>query len=217
MRGSSGTRAPSITVVGTGEAYGTPDNATIQVGVVTEAATASEAVRKNNEAMNRLMAMIRKKGIEDRDIQTIQFSVTPRYRYDKTQQELPTIAGYQVTNEVYVKLRKLFALGEFIDETVSMGVNQVRGIHFDVSEPGKLLDGARRKAMADAQHRALVYAEAAGVKLGKPMTIEEQAERPGPYPVARMDTMAAKAVPVAPGEQTFTVRVTVTFAVVEPR
>lgn len=211
------TKPPSITVEGTGEASGMPDLAHIQVGVVTEAATAAEAVRKNNDAMNRLMAMIRKRGIEDRDVQTVQFSVTPRYRYDKTQQAPPTIAGYQVTNEVRVKFRKLSALGEFIDETVSLGANQIRGISFDVTDPGKLLDGARRKAMADAQHRALVYAEAAGLKLGKPITIEEQAERPGPYPVARMDTVAAKAVPVASGEQTFTIRVTVTYAVAEAR
>jgi hypothetical protein len=212
-----GIKPPSITVVGTGESSGKPDLAHIQVGVVTEAATAAEAVRKNNEAMSRLMAMIRKRGIEDRDFQTVQFSVSPRYRYDKTQQEPPTIAGYQVTNEVHVKLRKLSALGEFMDETVSLGGNQIRGISFEVAEPAKLFDGARRKAMADAQHRALIYAEAAGLKLGKPITIEELADRPGPYPVARMDTVAAKAVPVAPGEQTFTIRVTVTFAVAEAR
>lgn len=211
----TGVRLPSITVVGTGESYGKPDLAHIQVGVVTEAATAAEAVRKNSEAMSRLMAMIRKRGIEDRDFQTVQFSVTPRYRYDKTQQEPPTIAGYQVTNEVHVKLRRLSALGEFIDETVSLGGNQIRGISFEVAEPAKLFDEARRKAMTDAQHRALIYAEAAGLKLGKPIAIEEQSEKPGPYPVARMDIAGAKAVPVAPGEQTFTIRVTVTFAVAE--
>jgi uncharacterized protein len=212
-----GIRPPSITVVGIGESSGKPDLAHIQVGVVTEAATAAEAVRKNNEAMNRLMAMIRKRGIEEKDIQTVQFNVSPRYRYDKTQQEPPTIAGYQVTNEVHVKLRRLSTLGEFMDETVSLGANQIRGISFDVAEPAKLYDEARRKAMADAQHRAMIYAEAADLKLGKPITIEEQAERPGPYPVARMDSAVAKAVPVASGEQAFTIRVTVTFAVAEAR
>ena len=212
-----GPRPPSITVVGTGEAFGKPDLAHIQVGVVTEAATAAEAVKKNNEAMNRLMAMIRKRGIEDRDFKTVQFSVSPRYRYDKTQQEFPTIAGYQVTNEVHVRLRKLSILGEFLDETVSLGANQIRGVSFDVAEPEKLLDEARRKAMADAQHRGSIYAEAAGLKLGKPITIEEQAGRPGPYPTARMEVTAAQAVPVAAGEQAFTIHVTVSFAIVDSR
>jgi len=213
----SGLRHPSITVVGTGEAYGKPDIAHTQVGVVTEGATAAEALRKNNEAMSRLIAMLRKRGIEDRDFQTTRFNVSPQYRYDKTQQEPPRIAGYQVTNEVNVKIRKISVLGEFLDETVSLGANQIRGISFDVAEPAKLYDEARRKAMADAQHRAGIYAVAAGLKLGGPITIEEQAGRTAPYPVARAETMAAQSVPVAPGEQTFTIHVTVSFAIVDSK
>jgi uncharacterized protein YggE len=214
----AGARPPSITVAGTGESHGKPDFAQVQVGIVTEAPTAAEALRKNNEAMSQLIVMIRKRGIEDRDLQTVQINVSPRYRYDKTQQEPPKIAGYQVVNEVHVKVRNLLALGAFLDETVSQGANQVRGISFGVTYPAKLMDEARRKAMADAQRRARVYAEAAGLKLGKPIRIDEKAGgRPGPYPVARMEAAAASAVPIAPGEQTFSVTVTVSFAIVDAK
>jgi uncharacterized protein YggE len=211
-----GIRPPALTVTGTGEAHARPDFAQVQVGVVTEGATAAEALRKNNEAMSQLIVLIRKRGIEDRDLQTTQFNITPRYKYDKSQQEPPKIAGYQVTNEVQVKVRDMNRLGAFLDETVSAGANQVRGISFGVAEPARLMDEARRKAMADAQRRAQVYAEAAGVKIGKPLKISEQAGgRPGPYPVARMEAAAATNVPVAPGEQTFTVNVTVSYAIVD--
>jgi uncharacterized protein YggE len=211
----AGARPPSITVAGTGESHGKPDFAQIQMGVVTEALTAAEALKKNNEAMSQLIVMIRKQGIEDKDLQTVQFNVSPRYRYDKTQQEPPKIAGYQVTNEVHVKVRNLTTLGAFLDETVSLGANQIRGISFGVAEPAQLMDEARKRAMADAQRRARVYAEVAGLKIGKPIRIQEQAGgRPGPYPVARMDAAAASAVPVAPGEQTFSVTVTVSYAIV---
>ena len=211
-----GMRQPSITVTGTGEAHAKPDFAQVQVGVVTEAATAAEALKRNNEAMSRLIALIRKRGIEDRDVQTTQFHVAPRYKYDKAQQEPPKIAGYQVTNEVQVKVRDMTRLGAFLDETVSAGANQVRGVSFGVAEPARLTDEARRKAMADAQRRARVYAEAAGVKIGKPLKISEQAGgRPGPYPVARMEAGAVSTVPVAPGEQTFTVNVSVSYAIFE--
>jgi uncharacterized protein YggE len=214
----TGTRPPSITVAGTGESHGKPDFAQVQVGVVTEAPTAAEALRKNNEAMSQLIVMIRKRGIEDRDLQTVQFNVSPRYKYDKTQQEPPKIAGYQVTNDVQVKVRNLLALGSFLDETVSMGANQVRGISFGVADPAQLMDEARRKAIADAQRRARVYAEAAGLKLGKPIRIDEQAgSRPGPYPAARMEAAAASSVPVAPGEQTFSITVTVTYAIADSK
>jgi uncharacterized protein YggE len=213
-----GARQPSITVAGTGESHTKPDFAQVQVGVVTEAATAAEALRKNNEAMSQLIVMIRKRGIEDRDLQTVQFNVSPRYKYDKTQQEPPKIAGYQVTNEVHVKVRNLLALGAFLDEMVSLGANQVRGISFGVADPAQLMDEARRKAIADAQRRARVYAEAAGLKLGGPIRIDEQAGgRPGPYPAARMEAAAASAVPVAPGEQTFSVTVTVSYAIVDAK
>jgi hypothetical protein len=212
----AGARQPSITVAGTGESHGKPDFAQIQVGVVTEAVTAAEALRKNNEAMSQLIVMIRKRGIEDRDLQTVQFNVSPRYKYDKNQQEPPKITGYQVTNEVHVKVRNLTTLGAFLDETVSLGANQVRGISFGVAEPAQLMDEARKRAIADAQRRARVYAEAAGLKLGKPIRIDEQAGgRPGPYPAARMEAAAASAVPVAPGEQTFSVTVTVSYAIVD--
>jgi uncharacterized protein len=213
-----GIRPPSITVAGTGESHGKPDFAQIQAGVVTEAVTAAEALRKNNEAMSQLIVMIRKRGIEDKDLQTVQFNVSPRYKYDKTQQEPPRIAGYQVTNEVHVKVRNLTALGAFLDETVSLGANQVRGISFGVAEPSQLMDEARKKAIADAQRRARVYAEAAGLKLGKPIRIDEQPGRPvPPYPMARMDAAAGSAVPVAPGEQTFSVTVTVTYSIVDSK
>ena len=212
----AGARQPSITVAGTGESHGKPDFAQVQVGVVTEAVAAAEALRKNNEAMSQLIVMIRKRGIEDRDLQTIQFNVSPRYKYDKNQQEPPKIAGYQVTNEVHVKVRNLTTLGAFLDETVSLGANQVRGISFGVAEPAQLMDEARKRAIADAQRRARVYAEAAGLKLGKPIRIDEQTGgRPGPYPAARMEAAAASAVPVAPGEQTFSVTVTVSYAIVD--
>ena len=216
--GEPGIRPPSITVTGAGEVQAKPDFAQVQVGVVTEGATAAEAMRKNNEAMSQLIAMIRKRGIEDRDLQTIQFNVSPLYKYDKDQRESPKIAGYQVVNEVRVKVRDMTRLGAFLDEMVSVGANQVRGISFGVAEPAKLLDEARRKAMADAQRRAQVYAEAAGVRIGKPVRIEEQAGgRPVPYPVARMEAAAAPSVPVAPGEQTFTVNVTVSYAIVDAK
>ena len=216
--GEPGIRQPSVTVTGTGEAHAKPDFAQVQVGVVTEGATAAEALRKNSEAMSRLIILIRKRGIEDRDVQTAQFNVSPRYKYDKEQREPPKIAGYQVTNEVQVKVRDMTRRGAFLDETVSAGANQVRGVSFGVAEPAKLMDEARRKAMADAQRRAQVYAEAAGVKIGTPVMISEQAGgRPGPYAVARMEAAAVSSVPVAPGEQTFTVNVTVSYAIVEAK
>lgn len=208
---------PSITVMGTGTSYGTPDIASIRIGVVTEAASAAEALKENNEAMNRLHDVITKRGIDKKDFQTVQFTVSPRYTYDKSRQSPPAVTGYQVVNEVRVRNRNLSSLGEFLDEAVALGANQIRGISFDISDPSQLLDEARRKAFADAEHRARIYAGAAGLKLGTPITIEEQTGHALPHTAMRMEAATAAAVPIAQGEQTLTVAVTVTFAVVDAR
>ena len=208
---------PSITVMGTGISYGTPDIASIRIGVVTEAASAVEALKENNEAMNRLHDVITKRGIDKKDFQTVQFTVSPRYTYDKSRQSPPAVTGYQVVNEVRVRNRNLSSLGEFLDEAVALGANQIRGISFDISDPSQLLDEARRKAFADAEHRARIYAGAAGLKLGTPITIEEQTGHALPHTAMRMEAATAAAVPIAQGEQTLTVAVTVTFAVVDAR
>ena len=210
-------RNPSVTVMGTGTAYGTPDIASIRIGVVTEAASAAEALRKNNEAMNRLHDVIKKRGIDKKDFQTVQFNVSPRYKYDKSQQSPPAVTGYQVVNEVRVRNRNLSSLGEFLDEAVALGANQIRGISFDISDPSQLLDEARRKAFGDAEHRARIYAGSAGLKLGSPITIEEQTGHAFPNAAVRMEAASAAAAPIAPGEQTLAVTVTVTFAVVDSR
>ncbi len=210
-------RNPSVTVMGTGSSYGTPDIAYIRIGVVTEDASASEALRRNNEAMNRLHDVIKKRGIDEKDFQTVQFNVSPRYKYDKSQQSPPAVTGYQVVNEVRVRNRNISSLGEFLDETVTLGANQIRGISFDISDPSQLLDEARRKAFEDAEHRARIYAGAADLALGAPITIEEQTGHALPHVAMRMEAASAASVPIAPGEQTFTVAVTVTFAVVDAR
>ena len=208
---------PSITVMGTGTSYGTPDIASIRIGVVTEAASAAEALKENNEAMNRLHDVITKRGIDKKDFQTVQFTVSHRYTYDKSRQSPPAVTGYQVVNEVRVRNRNLSSLGEFLDEAVALGANQIRRISFDISDPSQLLDEARRKAFADAEHRARIYAGAAGLKLGTPITIEEQTGHAIPHTAMRMEAATAAAVPIAQGEQTLTVAVTVTFAVVDAR
>ena len=214
----AGARPPSITVAGTGESHGKPDFAQIQVGVVTEALTAAEALRKNNEAMSQLIVMIRKRGIEDRDLQTVQFNVSPRYKYDKTQQEPPRIAGYQVTNEVHVKVRNLTTLGAFLDETVSLGANQVRGISFGVAEPAQLMDEARKRGHCGCATPRPGLCGSGGRETWKAASNRRTGRRPsGSVPGCAHGCRRGLAVPVAPGEQTFSVTVTVSYAIVDAK
>jgi uncharacterized protein YggE len=211
----AGTRplVPSITVVGAGTVTAKPDMAQIQVGVVTEAPSASEALKQNNSAMENLFRVLKAKGIADKDLQTSNFSVSPQYDRNKQGQMTHKIVGYRVSNQVAVKVRQLSLLGEVLDEAVQEGANQVHGISFSVAEPEQLLDAAREKAIVNARHKAQLYATTAEVKLGEVLLIQEQTPHIPDFQVGfALRSEASGAVPVAPGEQEFRVSINVTYA-----
>jgi uncharacterized protein YggE len=202
----------TVRVSGEGKATAPPDLATIHTGVVTQAASAAEAVTANNKAMERVNAALKGFGILPKDVQTSNFDVRPLPKLGPDGRQLREIMGYQVTNQVRVRVREIARLGEVLDGLVQAGSNQVAGISFDVADSKAVLDQARRNAIADARRRAQVYAQEAGVKVGKVHTISEQSLQP-PQPLffGRGEAATAQAVPVSPGEHEVQVHVNVVF------
>jgi len=216
-------KSGTISLNGIGEVVSAPDMAIINSGVVTMEKTARAALNANSAAMGQLFALFSAAGIEKRDIQTSNFSVQPQYIYSDRRDQNgyprpPRISGYQVSNNVSVKLRDLDALGALLDSAVSVGANQINSISFAVNDTAPLLAKARRAAMADAIAKAQLYAEAAGVKLGEIVSISEGAsDQP-----ARFEAMAlsrgnapGQEAPVASGELTFAKQVSVTWKLVQ--
>jgi uncharacterized protein len=201
---------PGLTLTGVGEVRARPDLAVVRVGVVSQAAAARAALDANNEAMRAVMAELQEQGIAERDMQTSQFSVQPRYRHDQTGEAPPRIDGYEVSNQLAVTVRDLEALGPVLDQAVSVGSNQILGVEFALADPEPRRDEARRLALEDAVRKANVYTEAAGVELGAIRAMTEQARFDPPQPYQRME-MAQSAVPIAEGEQVVAVEVTVTW------
>jgi hypothetical protein len=212
-RGGPGAHHPprpsTVTVAGTGTVSAAPDMAEITTGVVTQAPTAAQALAANSQAMERLLKALGGLGVATRDTQTTNISVSPLRRQGREGQS-PEITGYEVTNQVRVKVRDLASLGRVLDQQVGQGANLVYGIQFGRQEPAPLLDDARKRAMADARRKAELYAAAAALKVGRVVAVQEVgAASPRPEMAPRM-TMSA-AVPVAPGEQEVHASVTVTF------
>ena len=210
-------RQSNIVVTGEGEATLSPDMALIQLAVVREAETARAAMDSNNEAMTAVIAALKEAGIEARDLQTNGLSIEPRYVYpnEKNGESQPRIVGYQVTNGLTVRIRDLDKVGEILDRSVTLGVNQGGSIVFTNDDPSEALNEARKRAVEDAVSKARTLAEAAGVALGDVLQISENTVgNPPPMPlgakVMRMEA-AADAVPVERGESSYTVRVNVTF------
>lgn len=209
----------TITVDGTGEVTASPDTAFINSGVTTQGATAREALDANSAAMRELMAALEAAGIAERDVQTSGFSVQPNYVYTDARDENgytlpPRINGYQVFNSVTLRVRDLDQLGAILDRAVSVGANTVNGISFSVADTTALYDEARAKAFADARRKAELYARTAGVELESLHSIRESVSGgypPQPYMMREAAMSADASVPVAAGELTFTINVTVSW------
>lgn len=205
--------APTIlTVNAEGRVARAPDIAEVSGGVVTSAATAAAAMRENAERMTAVVAAVRKAGIADRDIQTSGLSLQPQYRYQNN--EPPMLTGYQATNNVSLRIRKIAETGKLLDALVGVGANQISGPNFRVEAADAALDDARVEAVATARARAELYAKATGKQVRRIVSIAESGGlEPGPRPMLAkaMAMDAGPAPPVAPGEVALAVNVTMVF------
>lgn len=215
--------APGSTVLSIsaeGRTNRAPDLATFSAGVTSSGKTAGEALAKNSADMARVIAALKRAGIADKDIQTSNLSLNPVYAdmsrqpRDPLEQVVPPIIGYQVNNTVNVRQRKLEDFGKVIDTLVTAGANQVNGPNFQVDDQDAALDEARIAAMKKARDRANLYARAAGLRVVRVLTISESGgyapQPPIMYARAAMADMAS-APPVAAGEVSLTMNVSVTF------
>ena len=201
----------TLTMTGHGEVKATPDTATVNAGVTTNAPTAAAALAANSARMNQLFDALRKLGVPDHNIQTSGFSVSPQYTNGDNNAP-HRLTGYQVNNEVSVRLEDVTRVGAALDTLAGAGANQMNGINFDIANPTPALEKARIQAVADARARAQTYAQAAGVTLGPIVSISEGGGEAAPRPMFRVMAMAAP-TPVAPGEQSVTADVTVVWEI----
>jgi uncharacterized protein YggE len=206
------TSAPPAVISVTGEASVSvaPDLAQIEGGVTSEAKTAHEASDANNAAMGKVLLALKSAGIDEKDFQTTRLSLQPQTAPNRPGPS--AIVGYRASNRVTIRLRDVTKLASVIDTLVGAGANDLGGINFMVSDASKLLDEARGQAIADARRKAEIYAKAAGVTLGAPLSISEGGA-PGPMPYRRMAAGIAESVPVAQGEERLQVTVSVSWAI----
>jgi uncharacterized protein len=200
---------PAISVTGEATISVPPDQAQVEAGVTSDGKTAREASEANNVTMGKVLLALKAAGIDGKDIQTSRLSLQPQSAPNRSTN---AIAGYRASNQVTVRLRDITKVAGTIDLLLGAGANDIGGIHFMVSQASKLLDDAREQAVADARRKAEIYAKAAGVALGTPLSIAEEG---GSAPVFRgkMAMAPMAATPVAQGEETLTVTVSVSWAI----
>ena len=197
-----------VSVSGEAAVSAAPDSAAMRIGVSTQASTARDASNANAQKMTTVLAALKDAGIAEKDIQTAWLSLQPQYETGKP--GAPRVVGFQASNQLNVKLRDVKTLAGVLDRAIAAGATDVSGTEFVVSGQSKLLDEARAQAIADARRKAELYAKAAGGRVGQVISIAEESAPPGRTPIAMR--AAAVATPLAPGEQTLHVNVSVTYA-----
>ena len=205
----AGPSGRTVTVSASAAVSAAPDVAFVSARAISEAQTAAEALTRNNAVMEAVVAGLGKLGIASRDVRTASFQVEPRYAGRSQSAAPPEIAGYRVANQLELAVRNVERLGDVLDQLVRLGINQMDSLSFDVSEPDKLMDEARGKAIATALQRAKLLAAAAGAEVGDVLTIIEASGSSG-GPAPRKALM--ESVPIAAGSTTLSVQVTVTWA-----
>jgi len=205
-----------MTLSGRGEVTAAPDMARVSLGVVAQARSAKSAMDQVSKQMRDVMARLEGAGIEARDLQTSDLNLRPQYARDNSNGfDGRRVVGYQASNTLGVRVRDLDMLGQVLDQALSDGVNQLFGLQFSVSDPAPLLEEARRQAVAEARAKALLYAEAAGVELGRLLTLSEANGQVRPQVMMMEARMAVDAVPVAAGEVGLSADVTLVYEILQ--
>jgi len=201
-----------ITVTGTGNVSGAPNELALSMGVQTNGTSVAAALRQANSAVRSITAVLRRSGVAASDVQTSGLSIYPNYA---SSSGVPN--GYQVSEQLTITLRRLSVAGSQISAAARAGGNAtvINGVSLNLSDTSTLLASARAKAVADAKAKATAYARALGRPLGPVVSMSETPVTQ-PYPVPEFATpstgRAASSVPVHPGTQQLSVTVTVIFA-----
>jgi uncharacterized protein YggE len=208
----------TISISGEGKITAVPDIAQISLGIVTEKLSVVDAQKENTDKMNQIIKQLKDMGVDSKYITTNNYSIYPRYDWTNNRQVL---RGYQVTQNVTVKIRNLSKIGDVVDKAGTLGANQVGSLNFTIDEPEKLRQQAREKALANAREKAEALAKVAGVKLGKLVSFTESGDNAMPivyrdYVVSEKAMGVGGAAPaptIEPGSQDIIINVAVTYEV----
>jgi uncharacterized protein YggE len=206
----------SIVVSETGEIYAKPDLGVISFSVVKEAKTVSDAMNSNTEVMNNVIQAMKDQGVEDKDLKTTNFSIYPRYEYTEGTFGKRVLVGYEVFQQLQVKIRQMDKIGTIIEQASSAGINNMGQLQFTIDDEEELKKQARAQAVEKAKTKALELASQLDVKLGKVISFNESFFMPYYDTRVFMEQVGVgggTTPDIEAGENKITVSVTVTYEI----
>ena len=209
----------TITVSDTGTIYAKPDLAVANFSVVVEAKTVGEAMSENTQKMNAVISFIKEQGVEEKDLKTTAFNISPRYEWYDKDQYFPSgkrvLAGYELLQTLEVKIRDMEKIGLIIEGGTSAGANEVSDLRFVVDNQEELKKQAREQAINKAKIKAEELAKQLGIKLVRISNFSESAVTPYYFGLREAALgMGEKEIPqIETGENKIEVTVSITYEI----
>lgn len=219
----------TIQASGDGEAYAIPDIATFSFSAVESDKTVKDAQAKVDTKVNNALDVLKTAGIDEKDIQTTDYNVYPKYEWNQTvcPANIPcsggrnVLTGYEVSETITVKVRDTSKAGDLVTKIGALAVSNISGLNFTVDDKDKFVAQAREQAIAKAKANAQKLADDLGVSLGKLLYFNENGNYPVPYAAEGMGGGAdMKAQSVAPtvaalpqGQTKITSNVSITYEI----
>ncbi len=214
-----------ISVSGESEVFAVPDTASLSFGATAFASTVSDAQQEVTKKINAALDMLKKAGIEEKDIKNTDYSISPHYEYPQIYcikapcpSPRQTLTGYDVTQTVSVKIRDTKKVGDILGNLGELGLSNVSGVTFTIDDEDGLRADAREKAIKMAQEKAEKLADDLDVSLGRIVSFSESGDYPMPYAYGRggdavMNMAAPEKVSVPVGENKIMSTVTITYEI----
>ncbi len=219
----------AITVEGTGEVSLVPDIAQITFSVTESAPAVAAAQELATKKTDAAIEALKKLGIADKDVKTVNYSVSPKYDYNQPCPAgvmcggmisgTPKIVGYDVSQTIEVKVRDTAKAGDTLAALGTIGVQNISGPNFMVDDEDAARAEARGKAIEEARGKAKLLAKQLGVSLGTVMSYSEGGSYPQPMmysAVAKggmMDASVQSAPSLPVGENKTSITVMVTYEI----
>ncbi|MDO8574924.1 MAG: SIMPL domain-containing protein [bacterium] len=199
----------TVSFTGEGKVKAAPDTARADIGLTTEGKDTITVQNENSSKMNAVIKFLKDRGIGEADIKTSNYSLSPKYEYNKGKSSL---VGYVLNQNLTVTVRNLDKIGEILDGSVKNGANRVDSVSLFVDKPEELKNKAREEAVKQAKEKAIMTSQIAGLKLGRLVGFSEGfSGEPPVFFEAMAKGGAAPAPQIEPGTQEIKVSVTLTY------
>lgn len=201
----------SFAVSGEGKVVAVPDVARFTFSVITQGSKDIAILQRDNTSkVNKIINFIKASGVEEKDITTQNYDLSPRYQTYGCQNGVcppSEIVGYTISQSVEVKIRDFSKIGDVLAGVVQNGANNVSRLSFTIDDPEMIKSKAREEAILRAKAKAEKVAQAGGFALGRLLSIEETDfvqpfyGRGGDFGVIALEAKALPAPTIEPGSQ----------------